>query len=130
MRAKLLAVKIELRRKMHDPIAKTGAWVKQMLKGHLNYFAVSGNHPSLVLQQTEAALLGSGTIAEFPCEAGPQIADRYLFLASAAFVAAPAKPEVPRLVWVVFDTREDAIRYGIFEAAARGPTIKSRRRCQ
>jgi hypothetical protein len=26
MRAKLLAVKIELRRKMHDPIAKTGAW--------------------------------------------------------------------------------------------------------
>jgi RNA-directed DNA polymerase len=47
MRAKLLAVKIELRRKMHDPIAKTGAWVKQMLKGHLNYFAVSGNHPSL-----------------------------------------------------------------------------------
>lgn len=47
MRAKLLAIKIELRRVMHDPIAKTGAWVKQMLKGHLNYFAVSGNHPSL-----------------------------------------------------------------------------------
>jgi RNA-directed DNA polymerase len=46
MRAKLLAIKIELRRIMHDPIAKTGAWVKQMLKGHLNYFAVSGNHPS------------------------------------------------------------------------------------
>jgi hypothetical protein len=47
MRAKLLAIKIELRRIMHDPIAKTGTWVKQMLKGHLNYFAVSGNHPSL-----------------------------------------------------------------------------------
>jgi RNA-directed DNA polymerase len=47
MRAKLLAIKTELRRTMHDPIAKTGAWVKQMLKGHLNYFAVSGNHPSL-----------------------------------------------------------------------------------
>ena len=47
MRAKLLAIKIELRRIMHDPIAKTGAWVKQMLKGHLNYFALSGNHPSL-----------------------------------------------------------------------------------
>src|SRR3984957_13316313 len=47
MRAKLLAIKIELRRLMHDPIAKTGAWVKQMLRGHLNYFAVSGNHPSL-----------------------------------------------------------------------------------
>src|SRR5712671_6925108 len=47
MRAKMQAIKIELRRIMHDPIAKTGAWVKQMLKGHLNYFAVSGNHPSL-----------------------------------------------------------------------------------
>jgi RNA-directed DNA polymerase len=47
MRAKLLAIKMELRRTMHDPIAKTGAWVKQMLKGHLNYFAVSGNYPSL-----------------------------------------------------------------------------------
>ena len=47
MRAKLQAIKMELRRLMHDPIAKTGAWVKQMLKGHLNYFAVSGNHPSL-----------------------------------------------------------------------------------
>ena len=47
MRANLLAIKIELRRIMHDPIAKTGAWVKRMLQGHLNYFAVSGNHPSL-----------------------------------------------------------------------------------
>src|SRR6516162_2283885 len=58
MRAKLLAIKIELRRIMHDPIAKTGAWVKQMLKGHLNYFAVSGQPPEpvVVLQQGEAAL--------------------------------------------------------------------------
>jgi hypothetical protein len=47
IRAKLLAIKIELRRTMHDPIAKTGAWIKRMLQGHLNYFAVSGNHPSL-----------------------------------------------------------------------------------
>jgi hypothetical protein len=47
MRAKLLAIKMELRKRMHDPMAKTGAWVKQMLQGHLNYFAVSGNDPSL-----------------------------------------------------------------------------------
>lgn len=47
MRAKLQAIKMELRMRMHDPIAKTGAWVKQMLQGHLNYFAVSGNDPSL-----------------------------------------------------------------------------------
>jgi hypothetical protein len=47
MRARLLAIKTELRRIMHDPIEKTGAWIKRMLQGHLNYFAVSGNHPSL-----------------------------------------------------------------------------------
>jgi RNA-directed DNA polymerase len=47
MRAKLKAFKVELRKRMHDPIAITGAWVKQMLQGHLNYYAVSGNHPSL-----------------------------------------------------------------------------------
>jgi len=47
MRAKLQAIKMELRKRMHDPIVKTGIWVKQMLQGHLNYFAVSGNDPSL-----------------------------------------------------------------------------------
>ena len=47
MRTKLTAIKVELRKSMHNPIAKTGAWVKQMLQGHLNYYAVSGNHPSL-----------------------------------------------------------------------------------
>jgi len=46
MRAKLKAIKVELRKCMHDPIVKTGAWVTQMLQGHLNYFAVSGNDPS------------------------------------------------------------------------------------
>ena len=33
--------------RMHNPIAKTGAWLNRMLKGHLNYYAVSGNSPSL-----------------------------------------------------------------------------------
>jgi len=38
MRAKLKAIKAELRKCMHDPIAKTGSWVKQMLQGHLNLY--------------------------------------------------------------------------------------------
>jgi hypothetical protein len=46
MRA-LKVIKTELRKRMHDPVAQTGAWVKQMLQGHLNYYAVSGNHPSM-----------------------------------------------------------------------------------
>ena len=47
MIATLRLIKMELRRRMHDPIKKTGAWVGRVLKGHLNYFAVSGNDRSL-----------------------------------------------------------------------------------
>jgi hypothetical protein len=46
MRARLVAIKMELRKTMRDVIAKADAWMKRMLQGHLNYFAVSGNHPS------------------------------------------------------------------------------------
>jgi RNA-directed DNA polymerase len=44
---RLQEVKTELRKRMHDPVVKTGTWVKQMLQGHLAYFAVPGNDPSL-----------------------------------------------------------------------------------
>ncbi len=47
MRAKLQEIKMELRRRMHDTIAETGAWLSKVLKGHLNYYAVSGNDHSL-----------------------------------------------------------------------------------
>ena len=47
MRAQLQVIKMELRRRLHDPIAMTGAWLKKVLIGHLNYYAVSGNDPSL-----------------------------------------------------------------------------------
>jgi RNA-directed DNA polymerase len=47
MRRTLEAIKVELRKRMHDPIVKTGAWVRQMLNGYLNYFAVPGNDKSL-----------------------------------------------------------------------------------
>jgi RNA-directed DNA polymerase len=39
--------RLELRKRMHDPIVETGTWVWQMLNGRLNYFAVSGNDKSL-----------------------------------------------------------------------------------
>ena len=47
MVAKLRALKVELRKRMHDSIAATGQWLNLLLKGHLNYFDVSGNSPSL-----------------------------------------------------------------------------------
>jgi hypothetical protein len=42
-RATLLAIKMELRKRLHESIAKTAAWVYSVIKGPLNYFAVSGH---------------------------------------------------------------------------------------
>jgi hypothetical protein len=47
LRALLSRIKLELRRRLHGPIAETGAWLRKVLQGHLNYFAVSGNDPAL-----------------------------------------------------------------------------------
>ena len=42
-RSKLQALQQELRRKMHEPIAKVGAWLQSVLRGYYQYHAVSGN---------------------------------------------------------------------------------------
>ncbi len=47
MRARLQAIKMELRRRRHDPIAETGGWLNKVLTGHLNYFAVPLNARSV-----------------------------------------------------------------------------------
>ncbi len=47
MRAQLQAIKDELRKRMHAPVAKVGAWLNRVLIGHLNYYAVPGNGASL-----------------------------------------------------------------------------------
>src|SRR5256886_17348116 len=43
MRAKLQAIKQELRRRMHQPIAAQGRWLKQVVTGYFNYHAVPTN---------------------------------------------------------------------------------------
>ena len=47
MRAQLRAIKDELRKRLHAPVAEVGAWLSRVLKGHLNYYAVPGNGQSL-----------------------------------------------------------------------------------
>jgi group II intron reverse transcriptase/maturase len=47
MRATLQLIKLELRRRLHDTIALTGKWLSKVLTGHMNYFSVPGNYPSL-----------------------------------------------------------------------------------
>lgn len=43
MRAKRRSVKAEMRRRMHLPIPQQGAWLRSVVQGHLNYYAVPGN---------------------------------------------------------------------------------------
>src|SRR5450759_15840 len=47
MRAKLQAIKQELRRSMHQPIPQQGRWLKQVVTGYFNYHAVPTNGPTL-----------------------------------------------------------------------------------
>ena len=49
IRAKLGRIKPELRKRMHDPLSQTGQWLKSIVQGHFNYYAVPGNTASLPL---------------------------------------------------------------------------------
>jgi len=47
MRTKLREVKQQLRKRMHDSVPQTGGWLKSVVQGYFNYYAVPGNLASL-----------------------------------------------------------------------------------
>jgi group II intron reverse transcriptase/maturase len=47
MAAKLKAIKVELRRRMHDRPGQTGAWLRKVVAGYYQYHAVPGNIETL-----------------------------------------------------------------------------------
>jgi group II intron reverse transcriptase/maturase len=47
MAAKLKAIKAELRKRMHEPIKDTGEWLRTVVRGYYNYYAVPGNFPRM-----------------------------------------------------------------------------------
>jgi len=47
IQGQIQAIKEELSRRLHRPVQETGEWLKRVLQGHLNYYAVSGNGSSL-----------------------------------------------------------------------------------
>ena len=47
MRAKLKDIKEELRPRMHHPIPEQGKWLRQVVTGHFNYYAVPTNSGAL-----------------------------------------------------------------------------------
>jgi hypothetical protein len=53
MRAKLAEVKDQLRRRRHDPVPEQGAWLRSVLQGHANYYAVPGNFDAVNAFRTQ-----------------------------------------------------------------------------
>lgn len=49
MRKKLQEIKQQLRLRMHEPVPQTGAWLRSVVQGYFNYYAVPGNLDSLGL---------------------------------------------------------------------------------
>jgi len=47
MQAKLKAIRIELRRRMHEPLKEQGQWLRAVVDGHIRYYGVPGNWAAL-----------------------------------------------------------------------------------
>jgi RNA-directed DNA polymerase len=46
--AKLKAVKAELRRRLHEPVSEVGAYLRSVVGGHVRYYGVPRNGPSIL----------------------------------------------------------------------------------
>lgn len=57
MQAKLVALKEELRRRMHLPVPEQGAYLRSVVAGHVRYFGVPNNGPSISLFRKVAGWL-------------------------------------------------------------------------
>jgi group II intron reverse transcriptase/maturase len=53
MRAKLREIKIELKRRRHQPIPEQGRWLQSVVRGHLAYYAVPGNAATVAAFRTQ-----------------------------------------------------------------------------
>ena len=49
LQAKLNEVKIELRKRLHDPVPEVGKWLRSVVGGHVNYYGVPGNQQAMAL---------------------------------------------------------------------------------
>jgi RNA-directed DNA polymerase len=49
VQTKLNEVKVELRRRMHEPIPKQGQWLRAVVGGHFRYYGVPMNQPALAV---------------------------------------------------------------------------------
>lgn len=61
--AKLQALKLELKKRMHRPIAEQGQYLKAVVSGHVRYFGVPNNGARLMTFRREAARLWHRTLS-------------------------------------------------------------------
>ncbi len=47
LQAKIKAVRKEIKRRRHDPVPEVGKWIRSVIQGHFNYFAVPGNKQAM-----------------------------------------------------------------------------------
>jgi len=47
LRAKLKEVREEIMRRRHEPVPVLGKWLRSVVQGHFNYYAVPGNRPAI-----------------------------------------------------------------------------------
>ena len=84
MRAKLHAVKTEMRRRLHLPIPEQGRWLASVLSGHYRYYAVPDNIRALqafreaVIRRWRKALRRRSQRSRMTWERMRRIADRWL----------------------------------------------------
>ena len=83
-RAKVKAVKMELRRRLHEPIPKQGAWLRSVVLGHFRYYGVPMNGPAMsefryhVLGVWKRALSRRSQTARITWERMYRLADNWL----------------------------------------------------
>lgn len=63
LQAKLNEVKVELRRRMHQPIREVGQWLRSVVDGHNRYYGVPMNDPALHLFRTQLGRLWHRTLS-------------------------------------------------------------------
>ena len=80
LRRKLQEVKHDLRRRLHDAIPDVGKWLRSVVQGFMNYYAVPGNFKSIQAFRTEVRRLWFRTLCRRSQRHGFSW-DRYLHFA-------------------------------------------------
>ena len=84
LQAKLNEVKVELQRRMHEPIPEQGKWLRAVVGGHFRYYGVPMNQPALVIFRFQVGRLWYRALSRrsqngrILCDRMPRLTTRWL----------------------------------------------------